>query len=193
LGFPDGRVLRDAEPADLPAVVAIYNSTIPGRMVTADLQPVAVETRHSWLAEHTPDRHPLWVLAAGGEVAAWLSFQPFYGRPAYAATAEVSVYVREDRRGRGLGGRLLTEALAACPRLGLCTLLGFVFAHNAPSLRLFARLGFQRWGHLPRIARLDGVERDLVIVGRRVPWARGVGACNHGPPASVKGAEGGGT
>ena len=47
-------------------------------------------------------------------------------------------------------------------------LLGFIFGHNAPSLALFERHGFVRWGDLPRVAVLDGIERDLVIVGRRL-------------------------
>ena len=54
----------------------------------------------------------------------------------------------------------------------VATLLGFVFGHNAPSLALFERLGFERWALLPRVAELDGVERDLVIVGRRVSLSR---------------------
>ena len=58
------------------------------------------------------------------------------------------------------------------PRLGLQTLLGFIFGHNAASLTLFERLGFERWALLPRVAELDGVERDLVIVGRRVSLSR---------------------
>jgi phosphinothricin acetyltransferase len=60
------------------------------------------------------------------------------------------------------------HALRRSPALGLTTLLGFVFGHNAASLALFAGFGFARWGHLPRIAVLDGIERDLVIVGRRI-------------------------
>jgi L-amino acid N-acyltransferase YncA len=47
-------------------------------------------------------------------------------------------------------------------------LLGFIFAHNEPSLRLFAKFGFERWGYLPKVAELDEVERDLVIMGKRV-------------------------
>jgi len=47
-------------------------------------------------------------------------------------------------------------------------MIGLIFAHNEPSLRLFDRLGFERWGLLPRIARLDGIERDLAIVGRGI-------------------------
>jgi len=48
-------------------------------------------------------------------------------------------------------------------------LLGFVFAHNTPSLALFGRFGFERWGLLPRVAVLDGVERDVAILGLRLP------------------------
>src|SRR6266581_575295 len=48
------------------------------------------------------------------------------------------------------------------------TLLGFIFGHNEPSLALFRRFGFLRWGELPKVAALDGVERDLIIVGRRI-------------------------
>ena len=67
-----------------------------------------------------------------------------------------------------MGRHLLAAAIERAPALALATLLGFVFAHNAPSVRLFERHGFARWAHLPRVARLDGIERDLLILGRRV-------------------------
>src|SRR5262249_15531593 len=98
-----------------------------------------------------------------------LSFSSFYGRPAYAATAEISIYVDAGHRRRGAGRALLAEAVARAPSFGVTTLLGFVFGHNAPSLALFEAHAFARWGDLPRVAVLDGVERDLVILGRRVP------------------------
>lgn len=52
--------------------------------------------------------------------------------------------------------------------MGINTLLGFVFGHNEPSLALLRKFGFEVWGHLPKVAVLDGVERDLVISGRRI-------------------------
>ena len=159
---------RTARRSDLPQIVEIYNSTIPTRMVTADTEPVTVESRTRWFEEHTPTFRPLWVIESEGRIAAWLSFSSFYGRPAYNKTAELSVYVHESFRRRGLGAYLLTQAVAQAPALELNTLLGFIFGHNEPSLRLFRRLGFTRWGKLPQVAALDGVERDLVIVGRRV-------------------------
>ena len=161
--------IRDAQPADLPAIVAIYNAAIPGRMATADTEIVSVAARETWFREFTPDRRPLWVFAgAAGEPEAWLSVRSFYGRPAYHRTAELGVYTAPAARGRGLARKLLDHAIGEAPRLGLSTLLAFVFGHNAPSLALFERAGFVRWGHLPRVAELDGVERDLVILGRRV-------------------------
>ena len=164
---------RDATLDDLGEVVAIYNSTIASRQVTADLTPVSVESRLPWFHAHGPSKRPLWVVEnngapSGKRIAAWLSFSDFYGRPAYARTAELSIYVEESARGQGLGARLLAAALHAAPALSIDTLLGFIFGHNAPSLALFRRCGFEQWGNLPRVAVLDGVERDLVILGRRV-------------------------
>jgi L-amino acid N-acyltransferase YncA len=160
--------IRDATKADLPAIVEIYNATIPGRMATADTQPVTVESRRDWFHEHNPNTRPLWVAVENDAIAGWLSFQSFYGRPAYHATAELSIYVAQDRQRKGIGNALLAKAVEHAPRLGLKTLLGFIFAHNEASLRLFEKFGFQRWGVLPRVAELDGVERDLIIVGRGV-------------------------
>jgi phosphinothricin acetyltransferase len=160
--------IRDATAADLPAIVEIYNAVIPGRMATADTAPVSVESRRAWFGEHSPQHRPLWVAEDGGEVVGWLSFQSFYGRPAYHATAEVSVYVAPGRQRRGLGHALLARAIERAPQLGLKTLLGFIFGHNQPSLRLFEAFGFERWALLSRVAELDGIERDLTIVGRRL-------------------------
>lgn len=159
---------RLAARSDLARIVEIYNATIPSRRATADTEPVSVESREEWFAQHTPEFRPLWVFEVEGRIGAWLSFSSFYGRPAYRKTAELSVYVDESVRGRGLGSYLLAQALAHAPALGVDTLLGFIFAHNEPSLGLFEKFGFRRWGELPRVAALDGVERDLIILGRRI-------------------------
>lgn len=137
-------------------------------MVTADLEPVTVESRKSWLQAHDPSRRPIWVLEESGEVVAWLSFDTYYPRAAYDGTAMVAIYVAEKRRGGGIGRTLLTNAIEQAPSLGLRVLLGYIFSHNEPSLRLFTQHGFERWGYLPGVTRLDGIDRDVVIMGKRV-------------------------
>lgn len=160
--------IRGATEIELPAIVAIYNASIPGRAATADTEPVSVESRRAWFRDHDPEKRPLWVAANTNEIAGWLSFQSFYGRPAYRATAKLSIYLAPSWQRQGIGTGLLGRAIEQAPRLGVKTLLGFIFAHNQASLRLFEQFRFERWGVLPRVAELDGVERDLIIVGRRL-------------------------
>jgi L-amino acid N-acyltransferase YncA/predicted O-methyltransferase YrrM len=167
-------IIRDAVEADLPAIIEIYNATVPTRMVTAELEPTTVEARLPWFREHSPEHYPFWVAELEGRVIGWLDFKKFQARAAYRATAEISVYVDQKFRRRGVGQRLLEEAITRAPSLGITTLVGLIFGHNEPSLKLFQRFNFERWAFLPAVARLDGVERDLVMMGRHCP-ARSAG------------------
>ena len=161
--------IRDAFESDLPAIIDIYNATVPTRMVTAELEPTTVEARLPWFREHSPDQHPFWVAENDCCVIGWLDFKKILPRCAYRGTAEVSVYVHEKFRRQGVARRLLEEATARAPLLGIDAIIGLIFGHNQSSLKLFERHGFERWGLLPRIAQLDGNKRDLVIMGRHLP------------------------
>lgn len=153
---------------DLHEIVSIYNATVSSGIATADTEPVTVESRIPWFDLHTPDSRPLWVAQKASSIVGWLSFSSFYGRPAYAKTAELSIYIRDEFRRQGVGAYLLQRALTHAPTIGVDTLLGFIFGHNDASLTLFSRFGFVRWAELPGVAMLKGKERDLVIVGRKV-------------------------
>ena len=104
--------IRDAVETDLPAIVEIYNAAIPGRMACGYTEPVSVESRQLWYQQHPANCRPIWVMemeeknprpgkfsdsdVAGDsrqKIVGWLSFQFFYGTPAYHATAEVSIYI----------------------------------------------------------------------------------------------------
>jgi len=160
---------RDAGIEDLPGIVEIYNSTIPLRMVTADTEAVTLESRLGWFEAHTPAKRPLWVVSEGtSRIIGWVSFQDFYGRPAYDRTAEISIYLDNAQRGKGFGKIILQHCIDVCPSFGIKTLLGFIFEHNEPSLMLFRRLGFDDWGTLQNVAVIDGIERSLKIVGKRI-------------------------
>jgi L-amino acid N-acyltransferase YncA len=162
-------IIRDAVEPDLPAIVEIYNAIVPTRMVTAELEPTTVEARLPWFREHSSEHYPFWVAESEGRVIGWLDFKRFLPRCAYRCTAEISVYVDKEFRRRGVGQRLLEQAIARAPSLGITALVGLIFGHNESSLKLFQRLGFQRWGFFPGVAQLDGVDRDLVVMGQHCP------------------------
>lgn len=157
-----------AEEADLEKIVATYNQTVPGRMVTADTEPVSVESKRNWFRAHNKTNRPLWIVKADNVYAGWISFNSFYGRPAYDITAEVSIYLDENMRGKGIGEKCLKHALSEAPQRGIENLLGFIFGHNEASLKLFYKNGFEKWAHFPGVALMDDIRRDLIILGKKV-------------------------
>ncbi|MCE9529581.1 MAG: GNAT family N-acetyltransferase [Planctomycetes bacterium] len=164
--------IRDATEADLPAIVEIYNQSIPGGWSTADTKPITVAERVEWFRKHDPAKRPLWIAEMDGQIAAWIGLSSFYaGRPAYDATAEVSLYVASAFHGRGIGAFLKKRMIEHCPRLGVTTLLSMHFDHNQATRRLNDRLGFQELGHLPESAVVEGKTRGLVISALRIPAA----------------------
>ena len=137
--------IRDAIVEDLPAIVGIYNSTVSTRVVTADTEPVSVASRQKWFADHSPARRPLWVAQESGQIAGWLSYSSFYGRPAYDSTCEVSLYLAPQHRGRGLGTRMLLRCIEHAPLI-------MVLGHASCGAVAATIKGGELAGHLPCIA-----------------------------------------
>lgn len=160
--------VRDARIADLPAIVAIHNAAISSRLATAQLEPVTVEGRKDWFGAHTPEQYPLLVSEIEGTIAGWLSSKEFLPRCAYRGTVELSVYVSERFRRHGIGRQLLREMIGRASTLEIHSLVGLIFADNDASIALFRDVGFERWGLLPAVARMDDQTRDLTIFGRKI-------------------------
>ncbi|MGC6465111.1 MAG: GNAT family N-acetyltransferase [Akkermansiaceae bacterium] len=157
--------IRDATEADLPAIVAIYNESIPGGTSTADLKPITVEERQGWFSRFDPTRRPIWVAVdEDGTIMGCVYLTSFYeGRPAYDKTAEISTYLSRKAQGRGLGTLLKEKMIAACPGFGVENLLSLYFDHNEATKRVNEKLGFVPVGHLPEIADVFGTKRGLMI------------------------------
>jgi phosphinothricin acetyltransferase len=159
--------IRIAEINDLAAIVNIYNSTIPSRMVTADTQSVSVSEKLDWFNNFQEPR-PIWVAIENEKVIAWLSFKSFYGRPAYAGTIEIAIYIDEQFRAKGIGKTILQFAIAAAKERNIHTLLAYIFEHNLPSIQFFQKNGFVNYGVLPEIAIMDQKHYSLGIYGLKV-------------------------
>jgi phosphinothricin acetyltransferase len=163
----DTMELIRAEDNHIGRVVEIYNAAIPGRMATADLEPATVASKRDWYFAHS-EKRPLYVAVSEVKIIGWASFENFYGRPAYHATAELSIYIDPVYQKRGVGSEILQKCIELAPALGVKTILGFVFEHNYPSLGLLRKYDFQQWGLLPEVAEMDGILYSLTIQGLKI-------------------------
>lgn len=155
--------IRPATPDDIPAITAIYNEAIRTSTATFDTEEKSEADRAEWLTAHDA-RHPVIVAVADGrEVVGWAALWPFSDRLAYADTAENSVYVHSDWRGRGAGRMLLTATLAAARQAALHAIVAHIAGENAASIRLHESVGFFRVGTLREVGRKFGRLIDVDI------------------------------
>ncbi|GAB0112362.1 GNAT family N-acetyltransferase [Pseudoalteromonas distincta] len=159
--------IRLANINDLTDIVAIYNETIASRMVTADTEEVTVAQKLEWFNSHN-DKRPIYVYCENNQVLAWVSYKSFYGRPAYDGTVEMSIYITRKAQGKGLGKRLMLFAQSQAKQLNIKVLLGFIFSHNLPSVKLFKHFDFKVWGELPNVAVMDNKLYSLTIFGKHI-------------------------
>lgn len=162
-------IIRFARISDLPAIVDIYNQSIPSKRSTGDTQFVQVEDRQQWFKQHLPDKYPIFVAEVDGQVAGWCSLSAYRpGRAALRFTAEISYYIGHEYHRQGIATVLMEHALAACSALRLKNLFAIVLEHNEASRKLLEKMGFEKWGYLPRVADFDGEEVGQFYYGRRV-------------------------
>jgi L-amino acid N-acyltransferase YncA len=157
-------VIRPARAADAQAIAEIYNEGIATRLATFETEPREASDVEAWLA--AGERLPVLVAAEDEEVLGWARILAYSERPVYAGVGEVSVYVTERARGRGLGTALLEELQDAGRELGYWKLLGKLFTANAASAGMVRRCGWREVGMHHRHGRLDGEWRDVLVVER---------------------------
>jgi L-amino acid N-acyltransferase YncA len=171
--------IRDATEEDLPAIIDIYNQSIPAGRSTADTSPIKVSDRVEWFGKFDPQKRPIWVAEDDEKVVGCVYLSWFYGgRPAYDKTAEISTYIASDYQRKGLGTLLKTKMIEACPRLGVENLISMYFDHNEATKRLNDKFGFQVVGHLAEIADVLGEKRGLMMSILRIPESEPVRPAN---------------
>ncbi|WP_421922783.1 GNAT family N-acetyltransferase [Maricaulis maris] len=154
--------------ADAPAVLAIYAEGIATGHAT--FESTAPDWQHYDESKLAVPR--LVSLDADGGVIGWAALSPVSSRCVYGGVGEVSVYVAEAARGRGLGLALLEALVVASEAEGLWTLTAGIFTENTASIRLHAQCGFERLGVRRRLGKMShgpmaGQWRDVVQMERR--------------------------
>ena len=149
-------------PDDWDAVAGIYREGIETRQATFETK---VPSWDQWDESH--HQFARLVLIVDSEIKGWAALSRVSARDVYAGVAEVSVYVRSTSRGRGFGRVLLEALIDEAERNGIWTLQASIFRENEASLHLHSKSGFRIVGYRERIAKLDGIWRDTVLMERR--------------------------
>lgn len=118
-----------------------------------------------WDSSHRADCR--LVAEVDGGVAGWAALTPVSGRCVYAGVAEVSVYVAEASRGRGVGQALLAALVAESEQAGVWTLQAGIFPENQASIALHRSCGFRVIGVHERLGQMNGIWRDVLLMERR--------------------------
>jgi L-amino acid N-acyltransferase YncA len=124
-----------------------------------------VPTWDQWDAGHLPIAR--LVMHDGDRVLGWAALSPTSKRHVYRGVAESTVYVAEREQGKGIGRALLEALILESEKNGIWTLQASIFPENTSSLELHRRCGFREIGCRERIAQLNGVWRDTVLLERR--------------------------
>ena len=155
--------IRPARAEDAKAIAAIYKAAVRSTTATFDTEPRSLADQVSWLEHHDPD-HPVLVAELEGVVAGWAALSPWSERCAYALTAELSIYIGETWRNRGIGRSLLKKLIALGRSHGLHSILARVAEGNPVSQRLHRSEGFRTVGLMREVGYKFGRFLDVELM-----------------------------
>jgi len=156
-------IIRCATMSDLGALTEIYNEAILRTVATFDTKPKTVEEQKPWFESHD-SKHPIFVAELDSVVIGWASLSKWSDRCAYSDTAEISVYVKEDHRGKEIGKKLMHEILDQGQKEGLHTVIARIAEFNEVSIHLHEVFGFQHVGTMRQVGRKFGKLLDVQLM-----------------------------
>lgn len=161
--------IRAAKEKDFQEIIKIYNHAVDENFATADTEYVTVDSRKEWFAQHSPDTYPIFITEENNEIVGWCSLSPHRpGRKALRSVAEISYYIHKDHRRKGIANSLITHTIKSAKALGFNNLISILLDLNQTSIYILEKFGFEKWGHLPNVAEIDGVICGQYIYGKRL-------------------------
>jgi L-amino acid N-acyltransferase YncA len=149
-------------PSDWSVVRTIYAEGIATGNATFASAPPEWE---EWDEQHLGSCR--LVARSGEEVVGWAALSPVSRREVYRGVAEVSVYVSERARRKGVGASLLSALVSSSEREGIWTLQAGIFPDNIASVELHKQAGFRVVGMRERLGAMRGRWRDVILMERR--------------------------
>ncbi|HMY14455.1 MAG TPA: N-acetyltransferase family protein [Bacteroidia bacterium] len=155
--------IRSATADDIPFITEVYNDAIINTTATFDTEVKSIEDRMLWFKNHDGN-HPIIVAENDGVLSGWASLTAWSDRCAYNGTAEVSVYVHKEHRGRGIGKALLEILILKGESKGLHYLLSRIASGNEASIHLHTIFGFRHIGIMKEVGFKFGNYVDVHLM-----------------------------
>ncbi len=156
--------IRPLLSTDWPQVEAIYEEGLATRMATFETSSPGWE---KWDRSHLTTCR--LVAYEDEKILGWAALSPVSDRCVYGGVAEVSVYIAENARGKGIGMALLSQLIEESEKQNFWTLQSSMFPENTASRELHEKAGFRTIGTREKIGKLDGTWRDTLMMERRSP------------------------
>ncbi|PYI54402.1 GNAT family N-acetyltransferase [Paenibacillus flagellatus] len=152
--------IREAVVQDVPQLLDIYNDAVVNSVATFDLQPQTLPEREAWFRQFG-DRYPIIVAETGGEVAGYCCLSPFRAKPAYAGTAELSIYLDKRFRGAGIGTTLMERIIGIARERKFHVIVAAITGGNETSVKLHRKFGFAEAGVWREVGYKFGAWQDV--------------------------------
>lgn len=164
--------IRSYVEADVPSILAIINDNILHSTSLYDYEPRSLTKQSELLREKRSKNFPVIVAEIDGKIAGFGMYGEFRFREAYRFTVEHSVYVSDDFKGKGVGGKLLQSLIELAKKQGLHTMVGVVDAENTQSILFHEKYGFKNVGIIKESGFkfnrwLDSVFMQLILNERK--------------------------
>lgn len=155
--------IRPLVAADYPVVARIFKEGIDTKMASFE---TTVPDWEFWNKKYLPFCR--YVAEVDGTIGGWIALTPFSKRYCYRGVAELSVYISKDFRGQKIGKTLLKHLIITAKEAGIWTLQAGIFKENKVSLSMHEKAGFRVVGMREKIAQMDGIWRDTILMEMKI-------------------------
>ncbi|MEH7439574.1 arsinothricin resistance N-acetyltransferase ArsN1 family A [Neobacillus drentensis] len=156
-------VIRTAALSDIEDILIIYNEGIVDRIATLETSTKDEQFMFDWFSRHT-DRFKVIVADLDGKVVGWASLNQYNSRQAYDGVADLSVYIKREFRGVGIGGKLLSSIEGLAKENDFHKIVLFTFPFNGLGQGLYKKKGFREVGVFHNQGKLDGEFVDVMAM-----------------------------
>ncbi|MDO8549044.1 MAG: N-acetyltransferase family protein [Ignavibacteria bacterium] len=147
----------------LEAITDIYNDAVLTTTATFDSEPISLDEQRIWFAEHD-NKFPIFIALKSDKVIGWASLSKWSGRCAYSDTAEISVYIKDGYRGKGIGTKLINKVLEEGKQAGVHTVLARIAEGSEASIKLHKNAGFEYVGVMREVGKKFGKLLDVHLL-----------------------------